>query len=149
MTILKLYCRMYNNKIPYQTCIVAAGAIAAVRSVGEGALLTAFLIALLKTEQVLYPCEQTRQQQSGITHWSKQKLTALAPQSHSSPTSTNPFPHSVASNSCQKKWTSLKDKRNMSFRTKVACRKGRCNDLLTLVGLLNRHEPPPFNRNSL
>lgn len=31
----------------------------------------------------------------------KQWLTALAPQSHSSPTSINPFPHSVFSNSCR------------------------------------------------
>ena len=52
-----------KDQTQYQTCVIAARAIAAVRPIGEGALLAALLVTLLKInggeKNKLHPSEQT------------------------------------------------------------------------------------------
>lgn len=69
------------------------------------------------------------------------ELTTGLPQSHSSPGSTKPFPHTGGSNSCRGKqchqFTSRDTHPSLSLSLSVGC---------TFTGLLKRHAPPPLFR---
>lgn len=93
----------------YQTRGVAARAIAALSAVGQGALLATLLIAFLEEKKPTVGLNKhaeantlrARERENIYIYLFHISLTALPPQSHSSPTSTKPLPHSVGSNSCQ------------------------------------------------
>lgn len=139
-----------NRPNSYQTCVIATGAITAVCPIGKGALLATFLVALLKINlSFTHLNKHDDNKQTWLTEPKSNSL--LGVRSHTPLPPLHIHSHIRSSQTAVKRsQESVKD-----YEVCVMC--NSCDRVhsgadvwpLTLFGLLNRHEPPPFKRNSL